>query len=118
MNSVRDMRACEIELVVDYFSSADSVFLIGMGVDKSKLPGRKQWANKLSQEINEEKRCYVAWLVNDKLVGHSNLSDIDSGNTASVHMHIWESQNRKVDMARTFCARRFRCTFIVTNCES
>ena len=63
MRSVRDLRADELRLVVDYFVDADSAALRAMGVDRSKLPAKKDWVEGLVRECAAGRRYYVAWLV-------------------------------------------------------
>ena len=50
--SIRDMKASDADLVVDYFANADPDYLKGMGADKSKLPDRTEWIEKIIAEIN------------------------------------------------------------------
>ena len=97
--SVREMKKSDIQFVVDYFINADSEFLKAMGADKSKLPNRTEWIKKLNREFekrNEQKEFYnIIWLIDSQPVGHSNINNIDFGETATMHLHLWKNSIRK-----------------------
>ena len=50
--SVRELEIHEIGRMVDYFITAKDSFLKGMGADKSKLPTRDDWIQKLELDFN------------------------------------------------------------------
>lgn len=89
----------DIEKIVDYFIDSDVEYLKGMGAEKSKLPSRKEWIDKLKQDYekgNDEKTFYyIIWLIESEAVGHSNINNIDFGKSATMHLHLWEGVNRK-----------------------
>ncbi len=97
--SVREMQSSDIELIVDYFANADSEFLKRMGADKSKLPNKNEWIAKLESELNKSIQeidfYYIIWLLDGNPIGHSNINNITYGENATMHLHIWESENRK-----------------------
>ncbi len=45
--SVREMTSDDAEFFVDYFVNAESAYLKGMEAEKSMLPKRIDWINKL-----------------------------------------------------------------------
>lgn len=45
--SVSEPNKSDIYKIVDYFTHPETTFLKGMGADKSKLPDRNQWIQKL-----------------------------------------------------------------------
>lgn len=98
--STREMHSNEFELMVDYFLNADSKYLIGMGVDKDKLPSKKDWLPKLISDfekpIEEKEFYYIIWEIDDKPIGHSNLTNINFGKSAKMHLHIWNNTYRQV----------------------
>jgi len=100
------MQAEEIPLMVDYFVKADSEFLKSLGADETKLPERGEWIKKLEadfQKPNQEKEFfYVVWLLENEPVGHSNINKIEFGNTATMHLHLWKPQKRKLGMGSEF----------------
>jgi RimJ/RimL family protein N-acetyltransferase len=104
--SVREMKRGDIDLIVDYFINADSEFLKGMGADKNKLPNKKEWINKLNQEIEKpiknKEFHYIIWLLEDQPVGHSNINKINFGQTASMHLHLWSVHERQKGLGIKF----------------
>lgn len=89
----------DIEKIVDYFIDSDVEYLKGMGAEKSKLPSRNEWIDKLKQDYekgNDEKIFYyIIWLIASEAVGHSNINNIDFGKSATMHLHLWEGAIRK-----------------------
>ena len=97
--STREMQTKDIELIVDYFVKADYNFLKGMGVDKNKLPSRKDWINTLKHDLEKpskgKKFYYIIWELDGNPIGHSNLTNIKFAKSAKMHLHIWNSKYRK-----------------------
>ena len=89
--SVRELEIHEIGRMVDYFITAKDSFLKGMGADKSKLPTRDDWIQKLELDFNkpstEKEFYYILWLFDNQPIGHSNINQIKFGNTATMHLH-------------------------------
>jgi|SaaInl59LU_5_DNA_1037362.scaffolds.fasta_scaffold09239_3 RimJ/RimL family protein N-acetyltransferase len=104
--SVREIKANDIEKIVDYFVLADSEFLIGMGADKSKLPQREEWIKKLESEYGKPYKTkefyYIIWLLDNKEIGHSNINHIDFGKSATMHLHLWNNDKRKSGLGLDF----------------
>lgn len=97
--SVREIEERDFENIVDYFLQADKDFLTAMGADASKLPERNKWlqilADEFSKPVEGKQFYYVIWLFNDKPIGHSNINKIIFGEEAYVHLHTWNTANRK-----------------------
>jgi len=97
--SVRELQLADIEKVVDYFVHADTEFLKGMGADKSKLPEKKEWMEILKLEIKksyaQKEFYYIIWLADKQPIGHSNVNNIAFKKSATIHLHLWEKDNRK-----------------------
>ena len=96
---VREWTREDINLIVDYFYNADPEYLKSMGADKNKLPEKLSLSEKLSKEfdkpIAEKEYYYMIWLIGDRPVGHSNINNIHIGETAKMHLHLWEKINRQ-----------------------
>jgi len=107
--SIREMQSDEIELMVDYFVNSDSKFLQGMGVDKDKLPSRENWITKLKSDfekpIEEKEFYYIIWGIDGKPIDHSNISDINFGKSAKMHLHIWNSTIRQAGLGTKLLAQ-------------
>lgn len=97
--SVREIQIEDIELIANYWLASEPDYLVGMGVDLKKLPTREEWSNMLRQRINlpvEEKMSYaLIWLVAGNPVGHTNVNSIKFGNSAHMHLHLWQSEIRQ-----------------------
>ncbi len=97
--SVREMTTDDIEQIVNYFCTADVLYLKGMGADKHKLPEKGQWIKKLQSEYakpyNQKEFYYIIWLIDNQPIGHSNINKITYGISASMHLHIWKTSNRR-----------------------
>lgn len=104
--STREMQIGDIPQIVDYFVNADAEFLKGMGADKSKFPERMNWINTLLKEYEKPHRerefYYIIWLIDGKPSGHSNINKIDFGKTATMHLHLWESNHRQKGLGLEF----------------
>lgn len=97
--SVREIKVIDIELLADYWLKSDSEFLKSMGADKDKLPTRTQLVKMLTQQISlpiKDKSSYaLIWELDGKQIGHTNVNNIIYGNEATMHLHLWKSDNRK-----------------------
>ncbi len=97
--SVRELTTSDIDLIADYWLKSDPDFMVGMGVDLAKLPSREGLTNMLQAQINlpmEQKQAYaLIWEIDGKPVGHSNVNGIEYGKQATMHLHLWNSVNRK-----------------------
>ena len=100
--SAREMQESDIELIADYWTTADPDFLKGLGVDLSKMPQRAVFVNMLQHQFclpMEQKRAYVTiWELDGKAIGHCNLNPMTFGGDAHMHLHIWNVNNRKKGM--------------------
>jgi len=96
--SVREIETKDIDLIADYWVNSDPDFMVGMGVDLSKLPTREGVHEMLNQQIQtpiQEKEAYaLIWEINGKQVGHSNVNKINFGIEAYMHLHMWNNENR------------------------
>ena len=103
---VREMQLNDITKIVDYFRNADTNFLEGMGVDKNKLPEKDDWIEKLKLEFNKSYKqkefYYIIWLIDNHPLGHSNINNIEFGDTALMHLHLWKKGRRKSGLGLEF----------------
>lgn len=97
--SVRELSTNDIDLIADYWLNSDPDFMVGMGVDLAKLPSREGLNNMLQEQLNlpmDQKQAYaLIWEIDGKPVGHSNVNGIEYGKQATMHLHLWNSTNRK-----------------------
>jgi RimJ/RimL family protein N-acetyltransferase len=107
--NVREIERNDIEKIVDYFVNADAEFLKEMGADKSRLPKREEWIEKLESEFKkipkEKEFYYIIWLIDEEPIGHSNINKIEFGNIATMHLHLWRNDKRKNGLGFDFLKR-------------
>jgi RimJ/RimL family protein N-acetyltransferase len=100
--SVREIQQTDIELIIQYWLTADPAFLTGMGVDLSKMPSKEEWIKMLSDQLTKsypEKKSYcIIWQVNNNAIGHCNVNKIKFGEEAYMHLHMWNADGRKKGM--------------------
>lgn len=91
--------AAEYERMIDYFVGGDESFLRGMGVNPALLPTREAWLAACladhARPDEEKDRLYLAWRLDDELVGHSSISHIEPGHVANLHLHLWIPTRRR-----------------------
>jgi RimJ/RimL family protein N-acetyltransferase len=113
--SVRELQAGEVYHVVDYFRAMDLAVLDKLGVDPSKVPERDDWIRMVSDDFGNpdpvRKHFYVAWLLDNQPVGHSNINDIQFGEQAFMHLHIWQPDRRYSGHAQHFLRESVRIYF-------
>ncbi|MCH7564810.1 MAG: GNAT family N-acetyltransferase [Gemmatimonadetes bacterium] len=97
--SIRECGVPDIDRIVGYFLDAHPTFLDGLGVDPNKLPEREVWRDALVAEaerpLEQRERHYVIWEIDGVAVGHSNLSEIQFGVQAHMHLHMWDVSARR-----------------------
>ena len=102
MLSVREISFDDIPTLANYWLNSDPDFMIGMGVDLTKLPERevleKMLSTQLSQDYTEKQSYALIWLIDQKPVGHCNVNKIEFGKSAFMHLHLWQSTNRQKGM--------------------
>lgn len=100
--SVRELQASDLDLLIRYWTTAEPDFLTGMGVDLAKMPTREQWVDMLSKQLTlsyEDKPSYaIIWLADGQPIGHSNVSKIEYGVRAYMHLHLWQQDVRRNGM--------------------
>jgi len=97
--SVREIKRIDIELLADYWFRSNPGFFKRMGADKNKLPTRTRMEQMIAEQISlpiKDKNSYaLIWELNGKQIGHSNVNNIIYGNEATMHLHLWNANNRK-----------------------
>lgn len=95
---VREIEANDIEYLLDYWFNSDARYLEKMGADIEKLPARSEFRKMLEDQLNTPfttKKAYaLIWELYGTLIGHSNVNNISYGKEATMHLHLWNSENR------------------------
>lgn len=97
--SIRPIQASDIPFISEYWLNSSEDHLVGMGVDLNKMPKKEDFEkmvlNQISLPIEEKKTYALIWLFEDKPIGHCNVNQIEFGEQAYMHLHLWQSKNRK-----------------------
>lgn len=106
--SIRPLKEEDISSILSYWFDKSDEDLIQMGVNKPKLGTRESFSQSLKSSLNtpleSAKYFYMIWLIDDQAVGYSSLKDIEMGELATMHLHIWSSEFRgKGYGAELFC---------------
>ncbi|NET39076.1 MAG: GNAT family N-acetyltransferase [Cyanothece sp. SIO1E1] len=96
---IRELNPKDINPVICYFLQADHDFLRDIGVEPKKLPNFDQWRGLLLEDLSrsmpDKNFYYLIWELDGCPVGHSNINQIVSGREAYMHLHLWESGQRR-----------------------
>jgi RimJ/RimL family protein N-acetyltransferase len=97
--SIREIKESDIDLIIQYWFTSESEYLISLGVDLNKHPTREQLSQMLWIQLNlpiEKKNSYcIIWEIDGIPVGHCNTNPTTYGKEAFMHLHIWKSEIRK-----------------------
>lgn len=104
--SVREMEQKDIQKIADYWLKSDPEYLKTMGVDLNKLPSEQDFGKPLQTQLQlpyHQKKTYtLIWELAGTPVGHSNLTPISFGNSAYIHIHLWDKRIRKLGLGTQF----------------
>ena len=96
---VRDLLPEEVTLIADYWTTSSDEHLNSMGADPAKLPSREQFIGMLSRQLslplNQRTAHPLLWLIDGQPAGHCNINQIQYGNEAHMHLHLWEKTSRR-----------------------
>jgi RimJ/RimL family protein N-acetyltransferase len=99
---VREIQEGDVDGLLSYWFNSDADYLADMGADIRKLPSRDEFLKSLMLQINspiELKESYaLIWFNGNKRIGHSNVNQIQFGKEATMHLHLWQSENRRAGM--------------------
>jgi RimJ/RimL family protein N-acetyltransferase len=99
---IRSLTEGDIDLIADYWLLSEKEFLVGLGVDIDKIPSREALTQMLTHQIqlpDSEKSslaCIAAF--NGIPIGHCNVNEIRYGEEAYMHLHLWNTNDRKKGM--------------------
>jgi len=96
--SVRELVQGDVTLVADYWSQAEPDYLIGLGVDLSKLPSRDDFFKMLTEQLKlplklRQSYCTI-WQQHTQAIGHCNVNKLVFGQEAYMHLHLWRRERR------------------------
>lgn len=103
--TIRSLREGDISSISAYWRESDDDYLVGMGVDLSKMPSHEQFSEMLLKQINtpnsEKTGHCIIWEVNGEAIGHNNINNLIQGKDANMHLHIWHAANRNLGWGET-----------------
>ena len=106
MLTARELEKKDIEPLVSYWINAPHDYLMGMGVDLSKMPTGNMLTEMLMQQLPqryEDKKSYcIIWEADEEAIGHSNINKIIFGEEAYMHLHIWKPEARNKGYGKQF----------------
>jgi RimJ/RimL family protein N-acetyltransferase len=96
--SVRELAEGDVDLIANYWSQADPGYLMGMGVDLSKLRSREDFLKTLTDQLKlplqlRESYCTI-WQDDKQAIGHCNVNQLVFGRQAYMHLHLWRLECR------------------------
>lgn len=104
--TVREIQISDANDYTDYWLTSGDDYLIGMGVDLSKMPTREQLQQKLSEIIeapyNKKSNYCIVWELDEKAIGHSSVFPIIFGEEAYMHLHMWTPEVRRKGLGPEF----------------
>jgi RimJ/RimL family protein N-acetyltransferase len=98
MLSVREIQHKDIDLICNYWLNSGDEYLLGMGVDRKKMPSRETFSTMLKEQLNlpiQSKNAYcIIWEYEGNPIGHSNTNPTRFGEEATMHLHLWNNETR------------------------
>lgn len=94
---IRPFQIEDVLPLVEYMTDSSEEYWRKRGVDKSKLRSREESIANYLEEFasNGEVSKIATILLNMKAVGIHNLSELQVGDSAVFHAHIWKPENRR-----------------------
>ncbi|MEO6547512.1 MAG: GNAT family protein [Ferruginibacter sp.] len=104
--SVRELAKSDIELIASYWLCSEKTHLENMGVEISKMPTKDQFVTYMESQVETpmgQKQSYcIIWQLNNTPVGHSNTRPTIFAKEAFMHLHLWDTVNRRRGIGNQF----------------
>ena len=104
--AIRPIQIEDLEPLTNYWLNSSDDRMIGMGVDLNKLPSKSELKSMMGSQIDtilEHKKSYaLIWLLDNIPVGHCNVNQIQYGQQAYMHLHLWQNNSRKRGLGSQF----------------
>ncbi|MBD0401491.1 GNAT family N-acetyltransferase [Flammeovirga sp. EKP202] len=96
---LRELQHHDIQDLIHYWTKSDPDYLKSLGVDLQKLPPEEGFKGMLEQQIQlpySEKQNYALIVIFEGVsIGHVNINEIQFGDTAKMHLHLWKDESRR-----------------------
>ena len=113
--NIREAQKSDIDLIINYWFSLSTSDLTKMGADINKLPIKLNFKNGLVKQlelpINQRNAFIVIWELDGKPIGHSNTNPTTFGDSASMHLHLWENPTRQKGLGTQFLKKTIQIYF-------
>lgn len=105
--SVRPLETPEdIDFFVSYFVDADEAFLLKVGVDLPKMPGRERFTAAIKRDlaipVKDRLRFILIWEADGERSGLSSIDKIEFGKQANMHLHVANAGDRMKGLGTEF----------------
>lgn len=123
--SVRPLAAEDFDSFINYWLGLSQAEIERLGVAIDRLPSAARMRSDLAAMLiapDVAVHSFVlAWCINGEVIGHSSLKDIVTGDSGSIHLHMWRADLRgkghgphlfclaAVDFYERFKLRRIIC---------
>jgi len=96
---VRPIKKEDIVHIANYWVSSSEAHLLKMGVDLAKRPQKNDITRFLETQLkiplNSKISYALIWILDGHPIGHCNVNQIEYGEQAFMHLHLWDTNNRK-----------------------
>ncbi|MFD2823875.1 GNAT family N-acetyltransferase [Lacinutrix iliipiscaria] len=99
---VREATLDDIPLIVDYWIKSSDQHLVNMGVDLKKMPNKDDLTEALTSAVSTKKSYALIWEFQNEAIGHTNANNIIVGDSAFMHIHLWNNHKRQKGLGTEF----------------
>ena len=103
---MREMRAEDVHLRIDYFHGASDEHLRTMGVDRALLPAPAEWHASFDEDVVrplDQRRSFgLVWEADGRPAGFSAIDHIAFGQEAFMHLHVLDPHERRRGLGTAF----------------
>lgn len=96
--SIKQLDHSDVPFILDYWMNATPEYLRGMGADPAKMPTSEDFSKMLTAQIStpieQVKGLATIWLIDGERVGHCNVNQLEYGQRANMHIHLWNASLR------------------------
>jgi RimJ/RimL family protein N-acetyltransferase len=96
--TVRPLASPDFDRFISYWFDLLPEEVARLGVAKERLPSRNQMRADLetmpATPAGNARSFILAWCIDGKAIGHSSLKEIVYGQSANMHLHMWDVEAR------------------------
>lgn len=103
---VREIQPEDFNRIITYLHSSSDNYLVQLGIEKSKLPSTEDWLRIFQKDYNRDYKnkeaYYIIWMLDNNPIGHSYINEIKYEDSAFMHLHLWNTDNRHAGLGVRF----------------